>query len=172
MAIGIVSFRKKKIGILVQIVIFILLGVGAYLIWTGRVFQGAPQCAVCRRQLHHGASFWVAASDGSKRLTCCPRCGLHFIRNQGGRADQATDFNSGKTIPADHAIYLEGSDIMECCSTSGRRTDEGTIQDVHYDRCMPSLLAFSKIQEAESVLQKHGGRIITFEEAKQSVSRE
>jgi hypothetical protein len=97
---------------------------------------------------------------------------LHFIRNLGGQADRATDFNSGKNIPADQAIYLEGSDIMECCSTSGMRTDEGTIQDVHYDRCMPSLIAFSKRDEAESVRQKHGGRIITFDEAKQSVARE
>ncbi len=167
-----VSFRNKKIGTLVQLAIFALLGVGGYLIWTGKVFQGTPLCAVCNRQLHQGAAFWLTAADGTKRLTCCPRCGLHFIRNQGGQADRATDFNSGKNIPADAAIYLEGSDIMECCSTSGMRTDEGTIQDVHYDRCMPSLIAFSKRDDAESIRQKHGGRIITFDEAKQSVAKE
>lgn len=163
---------RKRIGLLAELAIFALLIGGGYLIWTGKIFQGTPLCEVCKRELHHGAAFWVTAADGSKRLTCCPRCGLHFVRNQGGQAVEATDFNSGKTIPADRAIYLEGSDIMECCSTSGRRTDEGTIQDVHYDRCMPSLIAFSKVDEAESVRQKHGGRIITFDEAKQSVARE
>jgi hypothetical protein len=172
MAEGDLLPRKKRVGILVELAIFALLCGGGYLIGTGKVFQGSPRCEVCKRQLHHGAAFWVAAADGSKRRTCCPRCGLHLVRIQGGKAVEAMDFQSGKTIPADKAVYLEGSDIMECCSTTGMRTDEGTLQDVHYDRCMPSLLAFSKTADAESIRQKHGGRIISFDVAKQSVAKQ
>jgi hypothetical protein len=166
------STQRKRTGAVTGLVLLVLLGVGGYLIWTGKIVKGKPMCEVCQRQLHHGAAFVTSAANGARKLTCCPRCGLHYARTHGGRAIEATDFATGKTIPADKAVYLEGSDIMECCSTSGRRADEGTYEDVHYDRCMPSLVAFSKFEDAELVRRKHGGRVISFPEAEQNVSRQ
>jgi hypothetical protein len=52
------------------------------------------------------------------------------------------------------------------------RTDTGTICEMHYDRCMPSLVAFSKVEDAETYQQKHGGRLLHFAEAKASVARQ
>jgi hypothetical protein len=94
------------------------------------------------------------------------------VIQNGGRVLDAVDFTSKKPIPAAEAIYLEGSDIMECCSATGYRSDEGAYQEMDYDRCMPSLLAFARREDAEIVQQKHGGRIISFEEARQSVARQ
>ncbi len=37
---------------------------------------------------------------------------------------------------------------------------------------MPSLLAFARREDAEMVRQKHGGNILSFEEARQSVVRQ
>jgi hypothetical protein len=103
---------------------------------------------------------------------CCPRCGLAAVIQNGGRALDAVDFATKKRVGAEEAIYLEGSDIMECCSSTGFRSDEGSYREIDYDRCMPSLLAFARRQDAETVQQKHGGNIISFEEARQSVVRQ
>jgi len=101
-----------------------------------------------------------------------PRCGLAAIMQNGGRALDAVDFSSKKRIVAAEAIYLEGSDIMECCTDAGFRANEGSYQKMEYDRCMPSLLAFARRVDAEMVQQKDGGQIISFEEARQSVMRQ
>jgi len=61
---------------------------------------------------------------------------------------------------------------MECCTDTGFRSNEGGYQEMEYDRCMPSLLAFVRREEAEAVRQKHGGTILSFEEARQSVVRQ
>ncbi len=61
---------------------------------------------------------------------------------------------------------------MECCSTTGFRADQGSYQEIDYDRCMPSLLAFTRREDAEAVRQKHGGTILSYEEARQSVVRQ
>jgi hypothetical protein len=166
------SLQRKWRGTVTGILIIVLLAAGGYLIWTGKIFKGKLICEVCRRELHPTASFLTSAANGARKLTCCPRCGLHYALTHGGRAIEATDFATGKTIPAEKAVYLEGSDIMECCSTPGMRANEGTYQDIQYDRCVPSLLAFSRGEDAETVRLKHGGRLISFEEAKQSVSRQ
>ena len=94
-----------------------------------------------------------------------------MIKN-GGKVLDAVDFSLKGRIGAAEAIYLEGSDIMECCSTMGFRSDEGSYREIDYDRCMPSLLAFARREDAEAVRQKHGGTVITFEEAQRSVVRQ
>jgi hypothetical protein len=145
---------------------------GGYLVWSGKILGGKPLCDICKRELHKQNVFVSTDAQGKRKETCCPRCGLHYALNHGGRALRATDFSTGKPIRAEDAIYLEGSDLMQCCSAVGFRSSEGVYNDIQYDRCMPSLLAFSKVEEAETVRRQHGGQIITFEEAKDSVARQ
>ena len=38
-----------------------------------------------------------------------------------------------------------------------------------YDRCLPTLVAFATRDEAETYRQQHGGRILTYTEAVESV---
>jgi hypothetical protein len=153
-------------------IVIVLAGTIGYLVWTGRVAGGKPVCDICNRQLHPAAGFTTVAADGAKHTACCPRCGLRTILNRGGRALDAIDFATGKEIPAGPAFYLEGSDIMECCETIGFRADEALYGAIQYDRCMPSLVAFSRLEDAERVRRDHGGRIMTLEEASQSVARQ
>jgi hypothetical protein len=152
-----------------------VVGLGAvlgYLVWTGAIAGGQPVCEVCRRELHPGAGFTIAGPDGARQRTCCPRCGLRVVIQRGGKALEAVDFQTGKAIPAADAVYVEGSDIMECCSGSGFRTDEGTYSDIQYDRCLPTLVAFARREDAAAAAREHGGRVIGFEEARQSVARQ
>ncbi len=166
------SSRYSKTGVFVGLAVICVTALLAYYVWVGKIAGGTPTCEVCRRVIRTETSFKIVQADGSMKATCCPRCGLAAIIQNGGRALEAVDFSSKKRIGAAEAIYLEGSDIMECCTDTGFRADQGAFQQMEYDRCMPSLLAFARREDAEMVQQKHGGQIISFEEARQSVVRQ
>jgi hypothetical protein len=166
------SSRHWKIGTFVGLAVICLAALLAYFVWEGRIAGGKPVCEVCKRIIHTETSFRILRPDGSMKAVCCPRCGLAAVIQNGGRVLEAVDYSSKKRIQAAEAIYLEGSDIMECCSSTGFRSDEAAYREMDYDRCMPSLLAFARREDAEIVQQKHGGRIISFEEARQSVARQ
>jgi len=166
------SSRYRQMGTFVGLAVICLAALLGYLVWAGRIAGGKPVCEVCKRVIHTETSFRIARPDGSMRAVCCPRCGLASVIQNGGRVLDAVDFTTKKRVGAAEAIYLEGSDIMECCTNTGFRSDEGAYQKMEYDRCMPSLLAFARREDAEMVRQKHGGNIISFEEARQSVVRQ
>jgi len=166
------SSRHSKVGVFVGLVVICMVGLLGYFVWAGKIAGGQPVCAVCKRIIHTETSFKIARADGSVQATCCPRCGLAAVIQNGGRALDAVDFTTKKRVGAAEAIYLEGSDIMECCTNTGFRSDEGAYQKMKYDRCMPSLLAFARREDAEVVRQKHGGNILSFVEARQSVVRQ
>ena len=166
------SSRHWKIGTFVGLAVICLAALLGYLVWAGRIAGGKPVCEVCKRVIHTETSFRIARPDGSMRAVCCPRCGLASVIQNGGRVLDAVDFTTKKRVGAAEAIYLEGSDIMECCTNTGFRSDEGAYQKMKYDRCMPSLLAFARREDAEVVRQKHGGNILSFVEARQSVVRQ
>ncbi len=166
------SSRRSKIGAFVGLAVICLAALLGYFVWVGRIAGGKPVCEVCKRVIHTETSFRIARPDGSMRAVCCPRCGLAAVIQNGGRSLDAVDFTTKKRVGAAEAIYLEGSDIMECCTGIGFRSNEGAYQNVEYDRCMPSLLAFARHEDAEMVRQKHGGNILSFEEARQSVVRQ
>jgi hypothetical protein len=167
-----ISSRHWKLGSLAGLAIICLVALFGYLVWAGRIAGGKPVCKVCKRGIRTETSFRIAQPDGSIQAVCCPRCGLAAVIQNGGRALDAVDFTTKKRIGAAEAIYLEGSDIMECCTNNpGFRADAGAYEKIAYDRCMPSLIAFARREDAEIVQQKHGGDIISFAEARQSVVR-
>jgi len=166
------SSRHWKVGTFVGLAVICLAALLGYFVWAGRIAGGKPVCEVCKRVIQTATSFRIARADGSMQAVCCPRCGLAAVIQNGGRVFDAVDFTTKKRIEAAGAIYLEGSDIMECCMSTGFRSDAGAYEKMAYDRCMPSLLAFARSEDAEMVRQKHGGNILSFEEARQSVRRQ
>jgi hypothetical protein len=167
-----IASRHRKMGTIIGVALICLAALLGYFVWTGRIAGGKPVCAVCKRVINAETSFRIVRRDGTIEAVCCPRCGLAAVIQNGGRVLDAVDFTTRKRIRAAEAIYLEGSDIMECCTNNGFRSDAGSYQDIEYDRCMPSLLAFARREDAEAVRQKHGGTIISLEEARQSVVRQ
>ncbi len=150
-------------------------GIGVLLLYfvvTGRIAGGRSLCAACNRPLHRAAIYVVHTSNGDLVRSCCPRCGLRYEIESGGQSAQATDFSSGRLIPAESAHYLEGSDIMECCSEKPFRAESGVVCDLHFDRCLPGLIAFADAEVAKGYQQEHGGRIITLAMARQSVAKQ
>lgn len=166
--------RNAKRNVSVMIVLAIL-GIAAsffFLVQSGWIAAGNPVCFVCQRPLHPSQTFVVLSQTGREHRACCPRCGLRFVIESNGKASQATDFSNGKLIPAESAFYLEGSDLMQCCGSTTMRTDGGMICETHYDRCLPSLVAFATLQNARAYRHEQGGRLLDLAEARTSVARQ
>lgn len=129
------------------------------------------KCKLCAEEIHEGMRYTVALSDGGKIKTCCPTCGLHLQVHEPGKVAfaYATDYATGKTIDAARAFYLEGSDVHHCDPQRMMRNETGGIYTMDWHRCDPSLVAFGS-REAAAVFQtRRGGRILSFEEAKDAV---
>jgi hypothetical protein len=97
---------------------------------------------------------------------------MHYAEDHPGKIKKlwATDLTSGESIPADTAYYDEGGNI-EYCAMHGaavQRQPQGvSVRD--YDRCLPTLVAFKTRPEAETYQKEHGGRVLNYAEAVQSV---
>ena len=144
-------------------------------IWAYRSEQRhetAGMCPFCDRMVHPATSYRLKAGDRTM-VVCCPRCGMHAQVNQTlGKpgAAWATDVNTGESVPAESAVYVEGGNLQYC--THGARPVEREPHGVsvrEYDRCLPTLVAFKTPQEAEAYEQEHGGRILSYDQALASV---
>jgi len=169
------SWQPKRSRILSLMIGMAAVGIGVwlvYLVQSGRIATGNPVCFVCQRPLHPSQTFIVVSENGRERRACCPRCGLRFAIESGQMPSRATDFSNGKLIAAETASYLEGSDLMQCCASTTMRADSGMICEAHYDRCLPSLVAFANLPNARAYQQEHGGRLINLVEARTSVARQ
>ncbi len=128
-------------------------------------------CAICNRDVHGGMSYRLEVS-GRTEYACCPRCGMHYQMQNGGAVKEAwaTDLTPGQKIPASEAYYDEGGDVQYCThgESSVQRTPEGASVR-GYDRCLPTLVAFKDRARAEAYQKDHGGRVLTYAEAMESV---
>jgi len=162
-------FRRYVIGILL-----VLLIAGGFFAIVRHVARNAPVlCEVCSRPVHAGMGYHLVVAGASK-TACCPRCGMHFQMHQPGkvRAAFARDFYSGSEIPAEKAFYVEGGNEEYCAHVQPveRKEIQGTAE-LAYDRCTPPLVAFAKVTDAEKYRAEHGGRLLAYAEALESVRR-
>ena len=153
-----------------SLLLILALGIGGYVVVSRALRERAARCQVCSRPIHRGQMFVLQMSDGERERTCCPRCGLHVRLRvpERVRAAWATDFSSGRLIEAERAIYVEGSDVMTCCRPTPLR-EPGIVYERHWDRCLPSLIAFERESDARAFQAEHGGRVLTYAESLASV---
>jgi hypothetical protein len=147
------------------------IGVASYFAYRYEARPNPNFCNICNRPIHPGMSFLVE-TNGHTEHACCPRCGMHYALNHSGKVQKllATDLNSGESIPAEAAYYNEGGNINYCAAhgEAVQRQPQGvSVRD--YDRCLPTLVAFKTRAEAEVYQQEHGGRVLDYAAAVQSV---
>lgn len=147
-------------------VIVTLIGVGALVLL--RTPSGV--CDVCGRDACRAMTF-VVSRRGPDKKVCCPRCGLFYVAHHPGtRALTATDFATGQPIDAAGAVYVEGSDASLCASPESNADPlHGTAAYARFDRCLPSVLAFSSEREAAAFIREHGGRVVSLDDLRQTV---
>jgi hypothetical protein len=90
------------------------------------------------------------------------------------RKELATDFKSGRLIPAQSAYYDLGGDVQYCTRRDPaiQRVPGQGVEMRVYDRCLPVLVAFASKDEAEAYRHQHGGRVVTFNQALEDVRRQ
>lgn len=131
-------------------------------------------CDICGRAVHAEHESTVSLQDGTQIRTCCPRCALHYAVQKAGLVRQVlvADYATAKDIEASNAIYLEGSDKHTCPPvTETIPREPGVEYDRIFDRCLPSLVAFREESAARAFQKQNGGRLLTYEQAVESVKR-
>lgn len=117
-------------------------------------------CPFSGREIHPQTRAWVILG-GRKYETCCVRCAIIEAQQTGKslRILEVADFRTAKLLPPDEAWFVEASAVNLCMSmTPAAQSPAG--HDVYirgFDRCAPSVLAFSSEQEARTFLAKNGG---------------
>ena len=160
--------KRYVVGILLALLI-----AGGFFAVVRHVARNAPVlCEVCSRPVHEGMGYHLVVAGASK-TACCARCGMHFqlLRPGEVRAAFARDFYSGSEIPAENAFYVEGGNEEYCAHVQPveRKEIQGTAE-LAYDRCTPPLVAFANETAAEKYRAEHGGRLLAYAEALESVS--
>ena len=153
------------------LLVLALVGILAY-----RFVRTAPQdvCGICERPIHAETAFRLETEKDSLHA-CCPRCGIHYELQNSGTVPRAwaTDLHSKEKIPAEEAFYVEGGSVEYCTLHQDpvKRTSQTGSAVRTYDRCLPNLVAFRTAGNAEAYRTRYGGRVLRYEEVRESIRR-
>lgn len=157
---------RRTLGLAVLITVAVAAG---YAGW--RVYRSSQVsvCQVCGRPLH-GVNRTVAAlNDGEPEAFCCPTCALNAARQrrQSIRFVEVTDYVSQRALDPAKAFLVRGSNVNPCMEhhSGGPMMDEsGQPMPLEFDRCAPSILAFSGASAARDFAEHHGGEPVTLDQ--------
>ena len=154
--------RVTEINVLLALLLVVVGGV----IFTARQWREGSRsdnCRVCQRHLHAGSQV-VALLQERKETFCCPTCPVTFGRQAGQAVTLVglTDFETGSRITPAEAYLVQGSDVNLCLQHPVLTDSQKQPASMQFDRCSPSVLAFSSQQAAEAFRQEHGGRLLPF----------
>ena len=88
----------------------------------------------------------------------------HRQTGQRARVVELTDYYSDAGIEPQEAFLVVGSAVNHCLRVGPLVDEHKAANRLEFDRCSPSVLAFSSKAEAREFLAKNGGRLSTFEE--------
>jgi hypothetical protein len=148
-----------------------IVGAGGYFSYRYFVLP-SHECEICGRAVHSAHYSAVVLKSGRQIEACCPRCAMHYELSMPGQVAHlsVSDNASGRAIEAQTAHYVEGSDQQPCMSASEQAPREpGVEYDLKFDRCLPSLIAFQDEAAARDFQGQHGGRLLSFAQALDSV---
>jgi hypothetical protein len=147
-------------------------GVTAPRAWHWWTAPPAGYCPVCRRHEHRESLVRFRADGEGVTEVCCLSCALTYGRQAAKPVTilSVTEHDSGKRLDPDGAIFVVGSDVSPCTHGMDELRREGESVPVHWDRCMPSILAFASAEAAEALRMQHGGRLRTLRELTQNAA--
>lgn len=128
--------------------------------------QPEATCAACYRAIHGETHVRAHLEDGSTADVCCPRCALRYQKERGDVASvEVTDFATMKTLDAKDALFVEDSTVVLCRHDERVQEDRSGVQyALTWDRCLPSLIAFSTREAAVAFQRESGGVVKTYAE--------
>jgi hypothetical protein len=108
----------------------------------------------------------VAMIDGKRANYCCPACAMSEHQQSGKPVEivELTDYLDGKSLKPQGSYVVRNSDLNPCLDHHPAVGENSQPLQAHYDRCAPSVLAFSDRASAAGFASSHGGQVMKFEE--------
>lgn len=106
----------------------------------------SPQsmCAMCRADIPYRTAFNLQTAAQEQVCACCPHCGLMLLQQTPQVASALTrDFIYGRMVNVVQASYVVESRVQLCC--------------------VPSVLCFATLEDAQAFQQGYGGQVMSFE---------
>jgi hypothetical protein len=161
---------RNRRELLIFFVVLAVLAGGAF-IWWKRANPGPARCEMCDRPIHRPTAF-SAVAGGRRIWACCPKCGLATCaKGKEAKGLEATDFASGKVVPAERCAYVVGSDLTPCCSPEVIVDRDKVACGRCFDHCFPSAIAFADPRAALAFSSEHGGKILPFQTLVEELKR-
>ena len=145
------------------IVLAFALGLG-YAGW--RMMRSSSQGELCQasgRPVH--ADMRTVAFVGDQRgVYCCPTCALTEAAQAHKlvRFEQLADYETGRPLRPVDAFAVEGSGVIPCFRRHEMVNQDRQVVPMDFDRCSPSIIAFSNRSSAEKFASEYGGTVDTF----------
>lgn len=127
------------------------------------VSHSSPKiCPFSGREIHPQTRALVSIG-GKKYETCCVRCAI-IEAQQTGKSLQVlkvADFETKKFIDPDKAWFVESSAVNFCMhmTPAAESSSRESVYLRAFDRCSPSVVAFSSEQHARDFIAQHGGAL-------------
>ena len=133
---------------------------GLYAAWYLMRMRPPGDCQLSGRPIHPHM-LTVVRVKGKTLYACCARCALTYQAQTGRRVRvlKVTDYLSGRLIAAQEAYFVDGSRVEPCCQPAVSRKGGRTPYVRLFDRCWPSLIAFSNPNDAATFTAEHGGTV-------------
>ena len=111
------------------------------------------RCSYCKAPITAKTSVSIQTKDNRQISACCPHCALLELKKQPQAISAlAPDFLYGNMVNMRTAAYILESRIILCC--------------------IPSVLLFGRLEDAQRFQLGFGGDILTFEQAQERVIKQ
>lgn len=160
--------RRRLVVVVVLLVGATLAGAGPPL-WRWWTAPPAGYCPICLRREHRESVVKIQASGEGATEACCMSCALTYGRqtSKAVTITSVTEHESGRDLEPERSVFVVGSDVSPCTHAMMHVGAEGKASPVRWDRCLPSVLAFSTEESAEAFRAQHGGRLRSLAQLKQ-----
>ena len=138
----------------------LLAGALLYAGWRTIERPAHATCSVCERPVHL-ASRVDGEADGEAMTFCCAACALRAEaqNHQPIRIVRIFDYETGQALDPEVATVVVGSDVNMCLREHVLMDAHRDANELHFDRCSPSVLAFAGEAAAERFRAEHGGTV-------------
>ena len=162
--------NKRHVRLVAALVLVV--AVAAPRLWRWAEGPRAGYCPICLRQERKESMVKFQAEGERVTQACCLSCALTYGRQAYKKVTilSVNDHNTGKELAPEHAAFVVGSDVSPCAHTMVHMGAEKQEYPVRWDRCLPSILAFSSPAAAEAFRAQHGGRVRTLQELLQKAA--
>jgi hypothetical protein len=148
---------RKRVTLFASVALVAVLAAAGY--WMLQRTQ-PETCRVCQRPIHAQARA-VMEAEGEREPVCCARCALTRARQQHRpvRLVEVTDYGTQRPLAPEAAFYVEGSRVVLCEKHEPLLDETKHPHARVFDRCVPSLYAFARRQDAEAFAAAEGGAV-------------